>query len=50
MVNVILIGILVLILGGAGYYIYNAKKNGKKCIGCPANGSCNGCHCGLADN
>lgn len=50
MVNVILIGILVLILGGAGYYIYKAKKNGKKCIGCPANGNCGGCHCGKAEH
>ena len=38
--------ILVVILGGAAFYIYKEKKNGKKCIGCPGgcsvkNGCCN---------
>ena len=42
--NVILIAVIVLILGGAGWYIYKAKKSGKKCIGCPDSGSCSG-HC-----
>ena len=42
--NIILIGVITLILGGAGWYIYKAKKSGKKCIGCPDSGSCSG-HC-----
>lgn len=40
MENWIIIGVLLLILGGAGFYIYKAKKSGKKCIGCPDSGSC----------
>lgn len=51
MTNVILVIVLLLILGGAGIYIINAKKRGVKCIGCPAgatcsgkcSGNCNGC-------
>jgi len=40
MENVILIFVLAVILGGAIAYIVKAKKNGVKCIGCPAGGSC----------
>ena len=32
--------ILLAIIGGAVFYIVKAKKNGQKCIGCPASGSC----------
>lgn len=51
MENVIIIVVLVIILGLAGLYVYKAKKSGKKCIGCPANGACSsqrkgGCSCG----
>lgn len=42
MENVILIVLIVLILGGAGLYIYRAKKKGVKCIGCPDGPSCSG--------
>ncbi|MBO5867279.1 MAG: FeoB-associated Cys-rich membrane protein [Oscillospiraceae bacterium] len=47
MENVILIIVLVLILGGAGFYVYKAKKSGKKCIGCPSGDHCGKCcsHC-----
>lgn len=38
----ILIGLVAAILGAAALYIYKAKKGGKKCIGCPSSGSCNG--------
>lgn len=44
MENVIIAIVILLILGLAGYYIYKAKKNGKKCIGCPDSGTCN-CGC-----
>ena len=50
--NIILIAAIVLIVGGAGLYIYKAKKKGVKCIGCPdgatCSGKCSGCsgHCG----
>ena len=48
MEDFILIAILILILGGAAWYIYKAKKSGKKCIGCPdgenCSGKCSGCN------
>ena len=42
MENAILIVVLVAILGGAVAYIVKAKRNGVKCIGCSAGGSCGG--------
>ncbi len=41
MENVIIIVVLLVIVGLAGFYVYKAKKSGKKCIGCP-----DGCSCG----
>lgn len=38
--------VVILVLGGAVFYIVKSKKNGKKCIGCPGGcctGSCQGC-------
>ncbi len=47
--NFIIIAIIVLIIGFAAFYVYKAKKSGKKCIGCPDGCSCssknNGCSC-----
>ena len=47
--NLILILVLAAIIGGAGLYIYKAKKRGVKCIGCPqgskCSGGCPGCSC-----
>ena len=43
MENAIIIAVIALILGLAVFYIYKAKKKGKKCIGCPYSGSCGGC-------
>lgn len=40
MTDVIIIGILLVVIGGAVFYIVRAKKNGAKCIGCPAGGNC----------
>ena len=40
MENVIAALILVVVIGGAATYLVNAKKNGVKCVGCPAGGSC----------
>lgn len=53
-VDFLIIGILALIVLGAGFAIYRSKKRGKKCIGCPDAGSCSGncrscsgsCNCG----
>ena len=35
MKDIMIIIILVLIVGAAAFYVYKAKKSGKKCIGCP---------------
>ena len=42
-VDWLILGILLIIAAAAVYAIYRAKKSGKKCIGCPDSGSCNGC-------
>lgn len=52
--NVIITAILVVLIGMAIAYIIKEKKNGAKCIGCSAGGSCSrggsknsaGCGCG----
>ena len=51
--EIIAIGAVALIIGGAVAYIIKAKKSGKKCIGCPSggcssneggcSGNCSGC-------
>ncbi len=58
--NAIIIAILILVVGLASFYIYKAKKSGKKCIGCPNSCSCSasdkasccgcGCGCGSTEN
>lgn len=40
MENFIVIAIVVIIVGLAAFYVYKAKKSGKKCIGCPYSESC----------
>ena len=40
MTDIIIIGILLIVVGGAVFYIIRAKKKGAKCIGCPAGGNC----------
>ena len=43
MKDIIVIALIVIILGLAALYVYKAKKQGKKCIGCPDSGSCGSC-------
>ena len=38
--DLIVIAVIALIIGVAVGYIVKAKKNGKKCIGCPYECSC----------
>ena len=46
MTDLIILLALAGILTGAGLYVYRAKKNGQKCIGCPNAKSCAGpCAC-----
>ena len=42
MENVIAVIIIVVIIGLAALYVYKAKKNGVKCIGCPHGSVCAG--------
>ena len=39
-IDIVIIVVIGLCLGGAIGYIYKAKKSGKKCIGCPDSSSC----------
>ncbi len=55
MENYAIIAAIVIIVGLAAFYVYKAKKSGKKCIGCPAGCSCgkeqkNACSCGCEEN
>jgi predicted nucleic acid-binding Zn ribbon protein len=44
--DLLIIAILAIVLGGAGFYVYRSRKSGRKCIGCPSGGSCSSCSCG----
>ena len=45
--EIIAIAVIAVIIASAVIYIVKAKKSGRKCIGCPdggkCQGSCNGC-------
>ena len=54
-IDFIIIGVIALIIGSACFYIYKAKKSGKKCIGCPDGCSCSSktkssCNCGCGED
>ena len=40
LIDFIIIFVLILMVGGALWYIRKEKKRGVKCIGCPAAGTC----------
>lgn len=40
MTNILAAAVLLVIVGLAAGYVIRAKKNGKKCIGCPGSGNC----------
>lgn len=42
--NLIIIGIVAVLVGAAVRSIVKARKQGAKCIGCPASGACH-CDC-----
>ena len=49
MTDLIMVVVLAIICGAAGGYLYQAKKRGVKCIGCPAGkGGCCSCRCAEA--
>jgi len=47
-VDYIAIGVILLIVGAAAFYIIRAKARGEKCVGCPyakeCGGKCGSCH------
>ena len=45
MIDAIIIIAIVLIVGGALFYIIRAKKQGQKCIGCPYAKECGSSSC-----
>lgn len=45
MVDFIIIAVLLIVTGCAAWYVYKAKKSGRKCIGCP-----DGCCCSKKDD
>ncbi len=45
LIDIVIVAVILLILGGAAMYIYRARKNGQKCIGCPYSKECGG-RCG----
>jgi hypothetical protein len=49
MINVIIVAIQLVIIGFAARYVIKAKKNGRKCIGCPGNCKSCGCGCGTEE-
>jgi len=49
-VDYIILAVIVVIVGLAAFYIYRAKKSGKKCIGCPDGGTCSGNCSGCGGN
>lgn len=40
MTDIIVIAVIIAIVGGASAYIYRAKKNGARCVGCSFAGQC----------
>lgn len=51
MVDLIVLGIVLLLVFAASYYIYKQKKKGVKCIGCSSAGACSGkCSGGCGSN
>ena len=51
MADIIVLGIILLLVFAASYYIYKQKKSGVKCIGCSSAGACSGkCSGGCGNN
>ncbi len=46
-VDIVIVVLIAAIVGFSGWYVWKARKSGKKCIGCP-DGGCDGncCSCG----
>ena len=44
-VDYLVLAVVVAGLGLAAWYVYKAKKSGKKCIGCPDSCACSSGNC-----
>lgn len=44
MADFIVIAIVIAVVGSASAYIYKAKKNGARCVGCSHAGQCGKAH------
>ena len=42
MIDILIILVLLVLIGGAGVYVHRARKSGQKCIGCPNAKACQG--------
>ena len=40
MIDFLIIAVVAVIVGLAGWYVWKSVKAGKTCIGCPDNGKC----------
>ena len=45
LIDVVILAVIAVILGCAGWYICRSKKGGKKCIGCPNSCACSAANC-----
>ena len=51
LVNVIAVAVILIIVGGAVFYLVRAKRRGQKCVGCPYAKQCGGaCSCKTEGN
>lgn len=46
----IIVGILILLVGAAVFYLWKEKKKGNRCVGCPSAGCCSKKNCGSTEN
>ena len=49
-VDIILLLVIALTVGGAVFYIVRAKRQGQKCVGCPYAKECGGCCASQKEN
>ena len=48
MTDILILLVVAAVVALAGWYVYKAKKNGQKCVGCPHSKTCGSknCSCG----
>lgn len=43
MADVIVVGIVLVFVCAAIWYLWKEKRKGTRCVGCPSSGCCSGC-------